>query len=173
MVVFSVLCSLFSVLCSLFLVLRFSLFTAQATAKAIAAEVSEEAKSKSLEKTRDAKIAKEEQGTMTLLQEIEKDSESNNAKDMEIATESEVIAQQMSLRAREELRMLMKSKAEENMVLTEMHAADMKKWNTVSSQLNSDYSDYLRLADRTQQRIDSGWWPEFTLLSKQQVSDLV
>jgi len=58
-------------------------------------------------------------------------------------------------------------------VLTEMHAADMKKWNTVSSQLNSDYSDYLRLADRTQQRIDSGWWPEFTLLSKQQVSDLV
>lgn len=42
------------------------------------------------------------------------------------------------------------------------------KWFTIAEQLNSDYNDYLRLADHTQSRIDSGWWPEFTLLSLQQ-----
>ena len=55
----------------------------------------------------------------------------------------------------------MKTKANENLKAASMHLAESQKWETVSIQMNSDYNDYLRLADRTQERIDSGWWPEY------------
>ena len=137
-------------------------------------EVSAEAEAKGQEKNREARIAMEEKNQIGLLEvnnhakinakinakNQEKNQEKN--KENEKANEKETLS--VSTKASVELLLLMKTKANENLKAASMHLAESQKWETVSIQMNSDYNDYLRLADRTQERIDSGWWPEYTLL---------
>ena len=135
-------------------------------------EVSAEAEAKGQEKNREARIAMEEKNQIGLLEvnshakvnakNQEKNQEKNHAKNKANEKEKETLS--VSTEASVELLLLMKTKANENLKAASMHLAESQKWETVSIQMNSDYNDYLRLADRTQERIDSGWWPEYTLL---------
>ena len=135
-------------------------------------EVSAEAEAKGQEKNREARIAMEEKNQIGLLEvnnhakvnakNKEKNQEKNHAKNKANEKEKETLS--VSTKASVELLLLMKTKANENLKAASMHLAESQKWETVSIQMNSDYNDYLRLADRTQERIDSGWWPEYTLL---------
>ena len=94
----------------------------------------------------------------------EKNKEKNQENEKANEKEKNKETASVSTKASVELLLLMKTKANENLKAASMHLAESQKWETVSIQMNSDYNDYLRLADRTQERIDSGWWPEYTLL---------
>ena len=137
-------------------------------------EVSAEAKAKGQEKNREARIAMEEKNQIGLLEvnnhakinakNKEKNQEKNQENEKANEKEKNKETLSVSTKASVELLLLMKTKANENLKAASMHLAESQKWETVSIQMNSDYNDYLRLADRTQERIDSGWWPEYTLL---------
>ena len=137
-------------------------------------EVSAEAEAKGQEKNREARIAMEEKNQIGLLEvnshakinakNKEKNQEKNQENEKANEKEKNKETLSVSTKASVELLLLMKTKANENLKAASMHLAESQKWETVSIQMNSDYNDYLRLADRTQERIDSGWWPEYTLL---------
>ena len=129
-------------------------------------EVSAEAEAKGQEKNREARIAMEEKNQIGLLEvnNHEKNQEKNKENEKANEKEKNKETASVSTKASVELLLLMKTKANENLKAASMHLAESQKWETVSIQMNSDYNDYLRLADHTQERIDSGWWPEYTLL---------
>ena len=134
----------------------------QATAKALAAESSEQAKAKKLESTRNARLASEEGGTMNLLQEDEFERSEDKSEDKSAIDEknfAENFAENFAdvrLRASMELYEQLSSMSLVHVKEAERHMEDMRKWNNVAAQLEHDYNDYLRLADRTQERIDTG-----------------
>ena len=130
----------------------------QATAKALAAESSEQAKAKKLESTRNARLASEEGGTMNLLQEDEFERSEDKSEDNSAIDEKNFAENfaDVRLRASMELYEQLSSMSLVHVKEAERHMEDMRKWNNVAAQLEHDYNDYLRLADRTQKRIDTG-----------------
>ena len=142
---------------------------AQATAKAMSDSKTEASKAEALTKTRDSKIALEEkEGARLRLLLLETGAgaslRTGTAADATAGATTGAAAR-LATRA---LATHFQTLGKAGMRRAAKHAANARRFEIVAAQAQQEYQSFLLRADRTQKRIDSGWWPEYRLLGLEQ-----
>ena len=144
---------------------------AQATAKAMADEKTEASKAEALKKSRDQKIEMaENNGARLLLMETSRSRRQTALAELSLqgTTKSEVGQKAAADLASKALVSHYQTLSRNGMEQASKHASNARRFEIVAAQAQEEYRNFLSRADKTQKRINSGWWPEYRLLSIEQ-----